>query len=654
MFCKNCGKPLEENATFCGECGTKVELEPVNAEPVAEVVTEPVAEAEVAGEAFAVAESIAPETEMPPEADASDEFSVTDEAIEYDEAPVTRRKRGKFLKIFIPSVAVLLVVAIVLSFTLLKGLVIKTFGSDEQYFQYVQDKALLSFNETYVDDYYAKFLDNLKKDASATTTLDLTVDDSLADLISVDGDISWINELQLVLNQKVTSDKNQINAMLNVSGKDILSIDAIMNLKNNSLYLALPELCETYLNLNLTDLMPNLENVKGISNKDIADAMPSPETVKKLTDKYCKLILSNIEEIEKTSEKVTVGNISQKLTVIEFEINEDTLEEIAKSVIKELKKDDDVKETVKNFEKLLKKSGAYTNEESLYSLFKDYLDEASEVAGDISEEDISLEVSQYINNSHEVIGTVIESDGDEFINSITVRKGTKTATEISIGEELVIEGQGEVKKNIYEGEYEISFEGDTYFKVYVSDYDIKRYEKGELKATYTVEPTDEFFDAIPEEVSDVISVLNPKLEVVIDLSETTSKIEFNVTNGKKTLVGIAVNSKIKDSAKISVPSNSVDITDEDAVNEWFKKLDGEKVISALEKTKLPEEIIQPIKSVLENVNMLSTDAIASLISGVDDSYNESYYDDEYYDDYYDDDYDYDYDYDDYYDYSDEF
>ncbi len=621
---------------FCGECGTKVEAEA------------PVAEVALAPEAVEPAtEPVEQPTEAPITAYAEEQgFTIVepteaDEApCELDEAPVKKRKKGKFLKIFIPSVAVLLVAAIVLGLTLFKGLVIKTFGSDEQYFQYVQDKALTSFNENYIDNYYAKFLENLKKDSTVTTSLNLTVDDDLAELVSIDGSLSWVNDLKLVLNQKTTADKSQINAMLNISGKDIISVDAIMNGKDNSLYLALPELSKKYLGVNMSDIMPTSTQLQSISNADLAKALPSPETVKKLTDRYYKLALSHIEDVQKTSEKVTVEDITQKCTVITFEIDEDIAEEIAKAVIKELKKDDDVKEIIKDFEKVLKDAGVYNSDESLYSSFKDALEEFEDEAGEISSEDGTLEISQYIDSSHNVIGTVIDADGDEVLNSITIRKGTKVATEIIIGEELEIVGNGEVKKNIFEGEYEISFDGDTYCKLYVSDFDIKRYEKGELKGTYKFEPTDELMDVIPEEIGDVLSVLDPQLEFVFDDTETTSKTEINILNGKKTLIGISIDSKIKESAKISVPSDSVDVTDEDAVNEWISTLDGEKVIAALEKTKLPDTFIEQVTYILENINTLTLD---DLFGSEDADVVGGYYDDDY-------DYDYDYDYDFDYDY----
>lgn len=33
MFCKNCGSPLDDNASFCGNCGAKVNQEKAQAEP---------------------------------------------------------------------------------------------------------------------------------------------------------------------------------------------------------------------------------------------------------------------------------------------------------------------------------------------------------------------------------------------------------------------------------------------------------------------------------------------------------------------------------------------------------------------------------------------------------------------------------------------
>ena len=33
MFCKNCGSPLDDNASFCGNCGAKVNKEKAQAEP---------------------------------------------------------------------------------------------------------------------------------------------------------------------------------------------------------------------------------------------------------------------------------------------------------------------------------------------------------------------------------------------------------------------------------------------------------------------------------------------------------------------------------------------------------------------------------------------------------------------------------------------
>lgn len=45
MFCRNCGSQLADGAAFCGNCGTKVEVQAAPQQPVYEAPQEPVYEA---------------------------------------------------------------------------------------------------------------------------------------------------------------------------------------------------------------------------------------------------------------------------------------------------------------------------------------------------------------------------------------------------------------------------------------------------------------------------------------------------------------------------------------------------------------------------------------------------------------------------------
>ena len=139
----------------------------------------------------------------------------------------------------------------------------------------------------------------------------------------------------------------------------------------------------------------------------------------------------------------------------------------------------------------------------------------------------------------------------------------------------------------------------------------------------------------------VLSIADLGIELDFESNKNSGKLDINIINSDEMFVGVSLSSEKKKATKIKVPDKD-DVIDSEDIQEWIETFDTDDIISALEKSDIPEDFVEIFESLLSQ----------SYYDDYDDYYvddYDDYYDD--YDDYYVDDYDdyYD-DYDDYYDY----
>ena len=204
MNCKNCGNPIDEVTGICSVCGFYEKKQPQNEQQDAVTVE---SENKIVENDF-----VKPSFE-------------------------TIKKPKKFKKLIIAGVAVVLAAAIaltaVLNFEFLKGFAIKSFASNEEYYSFVEKKALNNTKELLVNVYDEGKTNLISKDKATTSTISFTVGDDVKELISSDSAneiIKLINSTSINIDANVKEQLSQVKLAVNISGSPIFDFDAISDI----------------------------------------------------------------------------------------------------------------------------------------------------------------------------------------------------------------------------------------------------------------------------------------------------------------------------------------------------------------------------------------------------------------------------------------
>ena len=665
--CLKCNAEMPDEAIFCAMCGSKdlsdmaapvAEPAPVVAEPVVEAAPEaapaaveepvaaPVVEAapEVAAapivEAAPVVEQVAaPEVAAAPEAVAVEAPVVEAAAEPVAEAPVAessdngkkkKKKKRTLLKVFVFAVIPLLLVASIVCaiifpgiYTAVGGFAVKLFGNEEQYMRFVEQQSIKAFANDF-GDYYEKALKNLSDGISETGKLSVVLSEdaqkSITDAMGQEIELDWINNLSATVDVNFKGNLYSSAMSLMIDNKTLASIDTIFDFGEGDMYLSLGDLTDKVIkgDFETTALTPEV----------IVKAAPDAKVVKKLAEKYAKIIFQNISDVSEEKEEFSVKGVEQKLTTLTYGISEETVFDITKAVLKELKDDKDVKNIIKDAQKVLVDAGVIESG-NYYDDFKKSIEKALDTMKDNDDlsDDVMIELVTYVNAASEIVGRRLVFQDQNIAEYVTVRDGSEVGVKyvlygkkLGLDGNITIAGSGEVKDYKLNIDFDVKFGDKKMATVKVTDYDIKAAEEGYLNCNLKIAlDKDLWKDAIADGGSNVISTLELEIAMQIESSENNSKIAVDFLNKGKSYIGIVYEGTKNKATEISVPnSNIVDADDIDDISELITMDDLKAILNKLKGTSFPEEYITAIESLIEY-------------------YSQPQYDD-YYDDYYGDDF----------------
>ena len=201
MLCKNCGKEILDDAQICPECGTDLTAPETEQKEDAVISEQPVADA--------------PKTTTNNEKVAGSEDIVS--------------KLLRFVKghksILIGGIAAVLALILVCNLSNIAGFFVKAFGSEADYFRYVEEKALDDYTETLTNT-YGTYLDILDCNYGYEMDVELELGEEALSLIedSTDMDMKWLNDIAVAFAANIKNDMAQANVLFEIDGKEIREI----------------------------------------------------------------------------------------------------------------------------------------------------------------------------------------------------------------------------------------------------------------------------------------------------------------------------------------------------------------------------------------------------------------------------------------------
>ena len=601
MFCEHCGKELLENEAVCSQCGANIESVKQDADGETKQNEEFVVEETVAGD----------ETDL------------------QQTEPPKKKKTGLIVGICAAAAVLAIAALVIFNFNFIKGYSVKLFGSDTDYLRFVEKNA---FNQGIegVTEVYSKIIDETET-VGTKATLKPQIGDSAKKLIedSLGGktNVDWINDISLSTSGKSDGENGQATLSIKLSESEILTLDTIVASKERMLYLALSNLSDKYIKTKI-EVDESSEEAFDISQKlaqalndpEFKATLPSEKELEELLKKYSDTVIAQLEAESVTTMYMTVGEINGEYTVVEYHITEEDFYEILETILEMAKEDEELKEIIESVCGYLADKEIISKDVDCYGEFKDAIDEMLESvkeskakAGD----DEPIIFKNLVNAKHEICGRIIEADGKEVLSYITVQKGTKIATEFEM-DKVKVEGEGEVKSGKLNAKYTLKVDNKAYAYVNLEDVSVVKLGNDTFEGTIKVEFTDSLIDEMDEELSNIMKKYNFSLVIKSQGNEKNSNTEISILSKGELFAGLVIGiEKVEEAVSITVPSDAVDSTDKEAVTEWAKGLDTEKIVKGLRDGGLDGDLVTMVETLLNGLKsqLNSTDSAGLSASG---------------------------------------
>jgi len=608
-------------------------------------VEENVAEATAAGGAEETLETVSDDSPAEEKADEAPVETVSaqpvqESAAESPKAEATSKTAPKKnIKMLLAAVAAIVLVAVIANAPKIGNAAVKLFTSPAGYLQHLLKNASDEGAEQFAKG-YDMALESMfaAEDMSSENELSITLGEDVRDLISeaTDMDFDWMEKLSFLVNADSTKDAYKFDMGLALNDNRLISLVLLANMTEKMGYMQVPELNETYLGMDLEELLDengmDFDDINEATEmyEKIYKALPKKAKVEKLLKRYSDLAISCIENVEQDKEEVKVDEITNTFTVLEATIDEGTLQDMLEVIVKELKEDKDIKEIMYAVVELDEDADA----DEVYEEFLEALEELEDELDSLDEEEFEMVVKFYADNKGTLMGCVVEvEEANVEVSSLTVQKGSKYASEFEVkvnGVKVVLEGTGKQTSSKLDGEFKLKAAGLKILELTLTDIKLKELEDGYFNGTVTVSLGSAAVSALEEELYGFPFDLG---DLVLELKEESSKNKSEATlslyEEDKLLGTFSVSSKIGKAGKIKSPKEKevAMAEDESDLMDWVQDIDWDAFLESLE-GKVDDDLLDMFEG------LMNGDVSLPDMGGYDDDY---YYDDDYWYDEYEDD-----------------
>lgn len=611
MFCENCGSVLEDDALFCPKCGFRVSQETAPAQEVTP------------------AQAVAPTQEVTP----------VQEQAQIPAVPVMQgqpagKKAGKKKGLFIALAAVLSVVLLVGIILLINIAAIgnffrKTFSTPDEYYQYVEMRAATEAAE-HMSNIYGNMLER-------TDISDKLVSLDMIAKMSEDGqklietfvpyDLDWLQEITGGLDINIKDKMLSMSFETALGKQNIVSGDFIADIENGKCFLKVPELAEKYLGIEMEDVSVSYSEMSllGASMLDMNamrhNVAPDAETVEKLAVSYMKTALACVRDVDMTSDELSVGDISRTYTKLTITIDEDTCQEMAEAILKQVMKDSELKKlfiataesTLESYEMMYGDEDYYEEsfgELSAEDAYEEFLDDIEQMLDNVDAitMDGKIKMNIWVDNKGNIVGREIRinTEYDKVVICYQmVEDGSKFALEAKYDdgyEEIELNGNGTKSGEVLSGDFVLEERGMELLNVSAEKLDTESLKDGFLNGSLTFSLGEDAMSAYGESYG-----LSVRTDYAVRVDSSMKKNEENMMitllRDECELFTLDLATKEGKGKKVETPSGKkvTEITDEEELIEWVLDADWDKLLQNLEKAGIDSDIYDYLEEGLEDL-----------------------------------------------------
>ena len=684
MLCKNCGSELFEGDRFCSKCGARVsELVSKTAEAgeaeKSELVSGGMPEAEGAEKPESVSDEVpeagtgvegtatagkAAKTEetdrtqakteeaaglgmLPPPCIPEEKPSKAKGKLHYKNAAyaVLGTHKKKWIPRVILGVVCILALILAANGAKLSNLFHRNFSSPEEYYRWVERKTLKESAKAVSDYYINYFVEYLHRyDRSVSGELRVEFGDAAMDVLGEAGaDIFWPEEWAVFFESNNKDSVVQGVLGLETGGTRLLTLDGILDFKDEAAYLGIPELSKTYLAVDMEqrDFGEYFYNTFGVEpgeyleNLELLEVLyrecPDKKEIEALADKYLEMLFDGIDDVKmRTGKTVRVGSISQTCTTLEFYLDKNDIKGILTEVLEELREDEDVEALLTELYDLASELDLditeYRDGEEFYEAFQN---DISEMLDDMDYNITyhnELEMTVYVDNKGRIIGRTVEfpnSWNEIAFSYVNPHKGSKFGYKGSItvdSGEVSVTGYGKEFGGKISGSFTLKLDGSGIVDVEVKNLDVNSLKKGYINGKFTVTAASGVGRALGlYSASSVLSGMQLVLD--ISMSRSSEKLYIELKENKELWGSLTLTVKRDKGRKVSVPSTkgSVFVDDQQDFEDWWDTVKWDDLIKKMDKAGLPSEAMDAVEeySVMDGREILNelADNLLFLING---------------------------------------
>lgn len=565
MYCEKCGKPIEEGRTYCAECAmTSISEEPTSTAPAG--------------------------IELNWEGDVENKKS---------------SGKGKIIAIVVAVIAVLGVL-VALLWKPIAGLLGfgKQFESAQEQFAYVEGKT----GQNLADGIAAGYGDMIAAYDSgltaAQTQITLHVNEMLMDSLSeyAEMDLSWLNDVVLTLETNGDMQLMQYILTVGLGETNVMSADFVYDLQEYMMWMGLPELSATYLEIDMSEFVSisgeGMITFNASTMREMLDVLPSEQVLRSLLNRYINIAVSNVHGVTGKTNNITINGVSQQCTILEAKIDQETLNNIAIAVLKEAKEDEELLGVLCDILEYAEPGSGDIMALEWAMGIDAAIAQIEESSKDEDSSEVLLTLIDYVDSNNNIIGRGItspEMDGSVYYLKLT--EGNKFAYELNLLDEIVLSGNGTNNNNLINGEFVLEASGMECFVCELINFDGNKLKKNECSGTLRARLSDDMMEMAMGAALNV----DVFLDINLDISNSHSAIDLKLLISDQEIASIAIESQQKEATSVQVPSNPISVYDETALENWVKNWNFDEILNNIADAGLPSEYVYAIEEYLQTL-----------------------------------------------------
>ncbi len=434
-----------------------------------------------------------------------------------------------------------------------------------------------------------------------------------ADMSTVD--LSWIEHLLIHVDMACKDSQMDMGLGIGLNDQVVLSVKALMDTAEGKAVFGFPELNSAYLSAKMepTGANPNMiQDVMSLA-ATLAAELPDEDAVEKMLNRYLDILLSDAGTVEKSTETISVGDLSKSVTVLKQTLTQEQLAGICKEILTTAKSDETFKQYFKAMNNYYTGLATLTAESvgaeasftlDIYQQFLDGVDDALaelEAGKDSYDRANFVVLSNYL-DKNEIIGRKLEifSEGSEpeAMHYLTLTSKAGRRLEVVI-DDVTILGKGEGDTM----EYTLTVDGEEMLTLQTQEL---KYTSESISGTIRLYPSKALLkDAfgLGDSFAAMADLAGCYGELQINSNLEHANLKLSIVAGGEALGSLEIDGTVSKEAQITMPETVLDPSSEADMDAWTKSLNFDKLISNLEDAKVPSVYVSAVRQL---VSMLSS------------------------------------------------